>query len=335
MGDATARVDFPFWAWAVFVGLVAVLLFIDLFVLHRRAREVPFKEALWLSVGWIAISLAFGGFIWYIEGWGAAATYVTAYLVEKSLSLDNVFVFSVIFSSFAVPREYRYHVLFYGVLGALVFRAIFIVLGTSLLSAFSWLVYVFGAFLIFTGVRMVFGGDEDPDPQDNPALKFLRRRLPVTEDYRGDHFIIQDDGKRYATPLLATLVVIEASDVIFAIDSVPAVLAITKTTFVAYSAVAFAVLGLRALYFTLEGLVNRFVYLHYGLATILVLLGVEFVLEGFGIHLPVYVSLIAIGTIITVSIVASLIATRGDESDGDGPGGDGEQGSEQSEEVRT
>ncbi len=319
-GDAVASVNFPLWAWLVFLGLVAVLLFLDLFVLHRGAREIPFSEALWLSVGWVAISLAFGGFVWFVEGSSVAITYLTAYLVEKSLSLDNVFVFSVIFSSFAVPKEYRYHVLFYGVLGALVFRAIFIVLGTSLLSTFSWLVYVFGAFLIFTGVRMFFGSDEDPDPQDNRALKFLTRRLPLTEDYRGDHFIIQDDGKRYATPLLATLVVIEASDIIFAVDSVPAVLAITKSTFVAYSSIAFAILGLRALYFTLEGLVDRFVYLHYGLGAILLILGVEFVLEGFGIHLPTYVSLVVIAAIITVSIVASLFATRGGNSYRDNSG---------------
>lgn len=216
-GDAMANVSFPLWVWLFFVGLVLALLFLDLFVLHRGAKEVPFSEALWLSAGWIAISIAFGGFIWFVEGSTATVTYLTAYLVEKSLSLDNVFVFSVIFSSFAVPKEYRYHVLFYGVLGALVFRAIFIVLGTALLSTFSWLVYVFGAFLVFTGARMIFGGGGgggDPDPQDNRALKLLRRFLPVTEDYQGDNFVVQDNGRRYATPLLATLVVIEASDVV-------------------------------------------------------------------------------------------------------------------------
>jgi tellurite resistance protein TerC len=331
-GEAAASLNFPLWAWLIFLALVAVLLFFDLFVLHRGAREVPFGEALWLSVGWVVISIAFGGFIWFIEGPTVAATYLTAYLVEKSLSLDNVFVFSVIFSSFAVPREYRYHVLFYGVLGALVFRAIFVVLGTSLLSAFGWLVYIFGAFLIFTGLRMVFGGDEDTDPQENRALKFLTRRLPVTEDYRGDHFIVRDDGQRYATPLLATLIVIEASDVIFAIDSVPAVLAITKSAFVAYSSIAFAVLGLRALYFTLEGLVDRFVYLHYGLGAILVILGMKFVLEGFGIHLPIYLSLIAIAVTLTVSIAVSLFSTHSDNSGRDNSVEGDEQGNGRSEE---
>ncbi len=309
-------VNFPLWVWLVFAGLVLVLLFIDLFVLHRGAREVPFREALWLSAGWIGISLAFGGFVWFVAGSGAALTYLTAYLVEKSLSLDNVFVFSVIFSSFAVPKEYRYHVLFYGVLGALVFRGIFIVLGTALLSTFSWLVYVFGAFLVFTGARMIFGSGGESDPQDNRTLKLLRRFVPVTDDYRGDHFLIQDDGKRYATPLLATLVVIEASDIVFAVDSVPAVLSITSSTFVAYSSIAFAVLGLRALYFALEGLVDRFVYLHYGLAAILIILGVEFVLEGFGLHFPIYASLVVIAAILTISVVVSLMATRGASSEG-------------------
>jgi tellurite resistance protein TerC len=311
---APASVTFPFWAWAVFVGLVVALLFLDLFVLHRKAKEIPFKEALWLSGFWIAVSLAFGAFVWLVGGADAGGRYLTAYLVEKSLSVDNVFVFAVIFSGLAVPEKYRYHVLFWGVIGALVFRLLFILAGTALLSTFSWLVYVFGAFLVFTGIRLLRGGgnDEETDPQDNRALKLLRRVLPFTEDYRGDRFFVSENGKRYATPLLAALVVIEASDVIFAIDSVPAVLSLTQTTFVAYSAMAFAVLGLRALYFALEGLVDRFVYLHYGLAAILIFLGAEFILQGFGIHVPIYASLLFIAAVITASVVVSLKATRGD-----------------------
>ena len=303
---------FPFWAWAVFVGLVVGLLVLDLFVLHRKAKAVPFREALWLSGFWIVVSLAFGGFVWLVGGPDAGSRYLTAYLVEKSLSVDNVFVFSVIFSGLAVPEKYRYHVLFWGVIGALVFRFLFILVGSALLASFSWLVYVFGAFLVFTGVRLLrSGGDEETDPRDNRVLKLLRRVLPVTEDYQGDNFFVRKGGKRYATPLLAALVVIESSDVVFAIDSVPAVLSLTQTTFVAYSAMAFAVLGLRALYFALEGLVDRFVYLHYGLAAILIFLGAEFVLQGLGLHLPIYVSLLFIAAVITVSIVASLRATSG------------------------
>lgn len=328
-GDAAASVTLPVWAWFVFVGLVVVLLFLDLFVLHRGARKIPFRESLWLSGFWILISLAFGGFIWSITGASVAGEYLAAYLVEWSLSLDNVFVWAVIFSSFSVPEEYRYHVLLWGVMGALVFRALFVLAGIGLLSTFSWLVFVFGAFLIFTGFRMLRNKDEETDYQNSCAVKYLERRLPVTEDYRGDHFIIREDGKRYATPLLAVLVVIESSDVLFAIDSVPAVLSITSNTFVAYSAVAFAILGLRALYFALEGLIDRFVYLHYGLAAILVFVGVKFVLEGFGVHLPILASLLPIAAIITISIVASLLATRGklpsvgSETDGAGPWGGG------------
>jgi tellurite resistance protein TerC len=302
---------FPLWAWLVFVGLVFALLFLDLFVLHRGAREVPFKEAMWLSGFWIAISLAFGGFVWAVAGPSAGGEYLAAYLLEKSLSLDNVFVFAVIFSAFAVPREYRYHVLFWGVIGALVARAVFILAGTALLSAFSWLVFVFGAFLVFTGFRMFRGRDEDADPQGSRVLKLVRRILPTTEDYRGDHFFVRENGKLYATPLLAVLVVVETSDIMFAIDSVPAVLAVTSSAFVAYSSNAFAVLGLRALYFALEGLIDRFVYLHYGLAAMLTFVGTKLLLQGFGVHIPIVVSLIVIVAAITVSIVASLIATRG------------------------
>lgn len=315
---APAEASFPPWAWAVFVGLTVLLLFLDLFVLHRRAREIPFEEALWLSGFWVAISLIFAGFVWFVAGMDPALRYLTAYLVEKSLSVDNVFVFAVIFSSFAVPGQYRYHVLFYGVIGALVFRFLFILAGTALLSAFEWIVYVFGAFLIFTGVRMFFKSEEETDPRDNRAYKLLTRYLPLTDDYKGDNFVVRLDGKLYATPLLAALVVVEASDIVFAVDSVPAVLSLTNTTFVAYSAMTFAVLGLRALYFALQGLTERFVYLHYGLAAILVFLGVEFTLQGLGVHVPIYASLAFITAVVTGSILASLKATRGRDGEAEG-----------------
>lgn len=316
--DAAASVAFPVWAWVVFIGLVATLLLLDLFVLHRGARKIPFRESLWLSAGWISISLAFGAFIFFLTGPAVAGEYLAAYLVEWSLSLDNVFVWAVIFSSFAVPEEYRYHVLFWGVMGALVFRAVFVMVGISLLATFGWLVFVFGAFLIFTGFRMFRSsdGDNETDYQNSRAVRFLKKRLPVTEDYRGDHFVIMENGKRYATPLLAVLVVIESSDILFAIDSVPAVLSITSNTFVAYSSIAFAILGLRALYFALEGLIDRFKYLHYGLAAILVFVGAKFILEGFGVHLPIYASLLPIAAILAVSIAASLYFTRGRVSGG-------------------
>lgn len=310
--DAAASVVFPTWAWAVFIGVVATLLFLDLFVLHRGARRIPFREALWLSAGWISVALAFGAFVYFLTGPAVAGEYLAAYLVEWSLSLDNVFVWAVIFSAFAVPEEYRYHVLFWGVVGAIVFRAIFVTVGISLLSAFSWLVFVFGAFLIFTGFRMFRsgGGGDETDFRDNRVLKFIERRFPLTDGYRGDHFVITENGKRFATPLLAVLVVIESSDLLFAIDSVPAVLSITSNTFIAYSSIVFAILGLRALYFALEGLINRFEYLHYGLSAILVFVGAKFILEGVGVHLPIYASLIPIAGILAISIAASLYLTR-------------------------
>jgi tellurite resistance protein TerC len=219
-----------------------------------------------------------------------------------------------------VPEEYRYHVLLWGVMGALVFRAIFVVVGIGLLSAFTWLVFVFGAFLIFTGIRMLRrSGDEEQHPENSRVLRLFRRFVPVTSDYRGDHFFVKHGGRRCATPLLAALVVIESSDVLFAIDSVPAVLSITTNTFVAYSSIAFAVLGLRHLYFALEGLIDRFAYLHYGLAAILVFVGAKFVVQGFGVHVPILVSLLVIAVALVVSIVGSLIATRGGGSGrGDG-----------------
>lgn len=310
--DAAANFQFPVWAWFVFVGLVLLLLFVDLFVLHRKAREIPFSEALVLSAGWISISMLFGVFIWALSSTPIAAEYYAAYLVEWSLSLDNVFVFSVIFTSFAVPKEYRYHVLFWGVMGALVFRAIFVSVGIGLLNTFGWLVFIFGAFLIFTGYRMwKSSGSDEKDYKNSRYLRYFNRIFPATEDYHGDNFFVRINGKRLATPLLAVLVVIEASDLLFAVDSVPAVLSITQNTFIAYSAVVFAVLGLRALYFALEGLVDRFVYLHYGLAIILVFVGVKLILQGFGLHLPVAASLLPIATIIAVSIGYSLYATRG------------------------
>lgn len=318
--DVAATINFPTWAWAVLVGLVAGLLFLDLFVFHRGARKIPFKEALVWTGFWITVALGFGGFIWYLTNPAVAAEYLAAYLVEWSLSLDNVFVWAVIFTSFAVPEEYRYHVLFWGVMGALVFRAIFVIVGMALLSTFSWLVFVFGAFLIFTGIRM-FREDpqEEQHPEDNRVLKLLRRRMPFTSDYHGDHFFVKNNGARCATPLVAVLVVIETSDLIFAVDSVPAVLGITSSTFVAYSAIAFAVLGLRHLYFALEGLMNRFTYLHYGLSAILIFVGVKFLLEGFGVHLPILASLLPIAGLLAVSIAASWYFTR----DGD-PGTEGD-----------
>lgn len=314
--NTMANVNFPLWAWFVFIGLVLGLLVLDLFVLHRQAREVSFKESLLETAGWIAIALLFGVFIWFIAGWNPALRYYTAYIVEKALSVDNAFVWSVIFSSFAVPHKYRYHVLFYGVIGALVFRFAFLYIGSYLLSTFGWLVFVFGAFLIYTGVHLLWsGGGEQSDPKNSRMMKLFERLMPTTEEYHGDHFTVKKNGKRFATPLLSCLILIEAADVVFAVDSVPAVLSIARTDFVAYTAMAFAVLGLRALYFALEEMLDRFVYLDYGLSAVLIILGVEFALRGFGIHIPIWVTLAVVASIIAVSIVVSFMTTRGGSSE--------------------
>jgi tellurite resistance protein TerC len=287
------------------------LLALDLFVFHRKAHKVGVREAAWTTAFWVSVALAFGGFVWALAGTGIAGEYFTGYLVEWSLSVDNVFVFSLIFTSFAVPEEYRYRVLFWGVIGALVARAVFVGAGASLLSAFGWLVFVFGIFLVFTGLRMLRrGSGGEQDPRNNRALGLLRRFLPVTKGYENGHFLTRHAGKLYATPLLAVLVVIESSDVIFAVDSVPAVLSITTNPFVVYSSNVFAILGLRHLYFLLEGAVDRFTYLHYGLAAVLIFVGAKFLLEGLGLHIPIAASLPFIALAVGASIAASLIATR-------------------------
>lgn len=318
--NAMTNANFPLWTWFVLIGVMLGLLLLDLFVLHRKARAIPLQESLWETTGWIAIALGFGEFIWYIAGWDTALKYYTAYIVEKALSIDNAFVWYVIFSSFAVPQKYRYHVLFYGVIGALVFRFLFLFVGSYLLSTFGWLAFVFGAFLIFTGAHLLWsGGGEESDPRNSRVLNLFERLFPTTENYHGDRFTVKEHGKRFATPLLSCLVLIEASDIVFAIDSVPAVLSIAQNVFVAYSAMAFAVLGLRALYFALEELINRFVYLNYGLSVVLVILGVEFALRGFDIHIAIWITLAVVASIILVSILASFMATRGGASEGENP----------------
>ena len=303
---------FPIWAWVFFVGLVLGLLALDLFVFHRQAHKIHVREAALTTAFWVSMALAFGVFVWALAGSGAASEYFTGYIVEWSLSVDNVFVFSLIFTSFAVPEQYRYRVLFWGVIGALVARAVFVGVGASLLSAFGWLVFVFGIFLVLTGLRMFrrgTGGEQDP--RNHRALRLLRRFLPVTQDYHNGHFLLRDKGKLFATPLLAVLVVVETTDVIFAVDSVPAVLSITTNPFIVYSSNAFAVLGLRHLYFLLEGAVDRFTYLHYGLAAVLIFVGTKFLLEGFGVHIPISASLPFIALAVGSSIAISLYATRG------------------------
>jgi tellurite resistance protein TerC len=302
---------FPIWAWVVFSAFLLLMLALDLFVLHRHAKEISFREATVFSAFWVALALFFGILVWLWAGPTTASEYYAGYIIEKALSVDNVFVFALIFSYFAVPVQYQYRVLFWGVVGALVLRAIFILLGAELLERYDWMVYVFGAFLIYTGVRMAFHSNEEVHPERNPVLKLLRRLLPMTSGYRGQRFLVREKGVLMATPLLAVLVAVETTDVIFAVDSIPAIFAITTDTFVVWTSNAFAILGLRALYFMLAGLIQRFVYLSVGLSIILVFVGVKFIISELVGKVPIWVSLPFIALVITVSIAASLWKTRG------------------------
>jgi len=315
----TEALDFavPLWAWFALGGAIVVMLAIDL-ALHRDDHVVSFREAAIWSGIWIGAGLALGLVLWWWQGGDVAATYYSAYLIEKALSVNNVFIFALIFSYFAVPDRYQHRVLFWGVIGALLMRLVFIFVGSSLLETFFWTAYVFGLFLVYTGWRMAFRHDEPTDPGNNPVLRIMRRVMPVTGEYDGNRFLTRVNGKRAGTMLLVALVAIESSDLIFAIDSVAAVLAITTNTFIVWASIAMAVLGLRALYFCLAGLLRRFVHLHYGLAFLLVFAGVKLILSETPVgKLPIWLSLSVILGTLAISIIWSLHATR---NDGPGPG---------------
>jgi tellurite resistance protein TerC len=297
-------------SWVIFAVVVLGLLSLDLFVFHREAKPVRMREAgAWVAV-WVTLGLGFGGWIFLTRGATSGGEYLAGYLIEYSLSMDNVFVFAVLFSYFGVPAAYQHRLLFWGVFGAIVFRAIFILAGTALLERFHIVVYVFGLLLLFTAWRMVTAGAENVDPSKNIFLKLIRRAMPVTHDFDGPKFFTRRNGRLFATPLFAALVVIESSDIMFAIDSVPAILAITTDTFIVFTSNAFAIMGLRSLYFLLAGLIDRFEYLKYGLAALLAFAGFKMLLSDV-IHIDIWLSLGVIVGILAVSVVVSLVATRG------------------------
>lgn len=301
----------PLWVWVAFGAGILALLAVDL-LLHRDDHVVGFREAAIWSGVWIAAALAFGVVVWAWQGGEAAATFYSAYLIEKALSVDNVFVFALVFSYFAIPERYQHRILFWGVVGALVFRLVFIFVGAGLLETFFWTAYVLGVFLVYTGWKMAFRHDTPMDPEANPVVRLMRRVMPVDPRVHGNRFLVRLDGRRTATLLLVALVAIETTDLVFAIDSVAAVLAITTNTFIVWTSIALAVLGLRALYFCLAGLMRRFVHLHYGLAFLLAFAGVKLILSETPVgKLPVWLSLSVIVATLTVSVVWSLRATRG------------------------
>jgi tellurite resistance protein TerC len=298
-------VDVQVWEWAAFVGFILAMLALDLFVFHRDAHEVSLREAATWSVIWMALGLAFGGLIWLWYGGQAAGEYVAGYLIERSLSIDNLFIFVVIFAFFAVPAALQHRVLFLGVVGALVFRAIFIAAGASLLDAFHWMIYVFGAFLVFAAVKMARGRAFKLRPDSNPVLRLIHRAIPSTTEYRGQRFVVREAGKWLATPLLMVLVIVETTDVVFAVDSIPAIFAVTDDTFLVFTSNAFAILGLRALYFLLARMMGRFHYLKYGLAGVLMFVGAKMLVSDL-YEIPIWLSLAVIVSAIGAAVVASL-----------------------------
>ena len=296
----------PLWAWSAVILAIGFFLLVD--IRTHKLRPPTLTWALIASAAWIGVSVLFGVILGIMQGAGVAEQYFGAYLLEKSLSIDNVFVFVVLFSTFAVPRVLQHRVLYYGVVGALVLRAAFITAGANLLDDFSWIRYLFGAIVVIAGLRMAHGG-EPVDPERNLLVRGVRRIVPVTADYQGDRFFVRQFGRRVATPLLVVLVAIESSDIVFATDSIPAVFGVTTDVFVVFTSNAFAVLGLRALYFVFADLMDRFSYLQYGLAVLLVFIGVKLLLAG-TVEIPIFFTLAFISLAIGVSILVSVVTWR-------------------------
>ncbi|WP_040338838.1 TerC family protein [Candidatus Blastococcus massiliensis] len=302
--------DVSLWLWFSVLGLILGMLAIDLFA-HRTAHVIAVREAAAWSAVWITIGVAFGAWVWWAHGAEFGQQYFAGYLIEKSLAVDNVFVWAIIFTFFAVPREFQHRVLFFGVLGALVFRGLFIAGGSVLIASFGWILYLFAGFLLWTGVRMIRQRDEHLDPSTSRSLRLFRRYVPMTDAYHGQRFVIRRAGVLMATPLLAVLVLVEITDIIFAVDSIPAIFAVTDEPFLVFTANAFAILGLRAMYFLLADLIHRFVYLKVGLALVLVWVGIKMLLKVDVFYIPTTVSLAVITVLIGGSVVLSLRATRG------------------------
>jgi tellurite resistance protein TerC len=292
-----------------FLAFVALLLFADLLIVHRKPHAISLREAGIESAVWISIGLAFTLVILFWQGGGAAGEYLAGYLIEKSLSIDNVFVWAVILSYFAVPREFQFRVLFWGIFGALVLRAVFIFTGVALIERFDWVLYVFGAFLLFTAFRIARHDDVEVHPENNPILRVIRKVIPSTTEYDGQKLFTRVSGRTLATPLFAVLVMIETTDVVFAVDSIPAILAVSREPFIVFSSNAFAILGLRALYFLLAGMAGKFRYLNLGLGVILAFVGVKMIIAEW-YHMPIWLSLTVIAVVLTVTIFASLRADR-------------------------
>ena len=301
--------DVPIWLWLTVLGLILGMLAIDLFA-HRHASVISLKEAAWWSAIWVTLGVAFGGLIWYLYGAELGQQYFAGFVIEKSLAVDNVFVWAIIFAAFSVPRQFQHRVLFLGVLGALIFRGIFIALGYSLIKSFGWILYLFAAFLIWTGIQMMLKRNEHMDPTEMKFYKLFRRFIPTADKFYGQKLLVRKAGVLVATPLLLVLALVEFTDIIFAVDSIPAIFAVTDEPFIVFTANAFAVLGLRAMYFLLADLIHRFVYLKVGLSVILVWVGIKMALHDV-YKVPTTLSLAVIISVIAIAVIASLIKTKG------------------------
>ncbi|MCY7378726.1 MAG: TerC family protein [Gemmatimonadaceae bacterium] len=294
------------WFWVAFIAFVLAMLALDLGVFNKTPHVVKAKEAAAWTAVWVGLALVFAaGLAWFVDR-QTALTFLTGYVIEESLSIDNIFVIVLIFQYFAVPAQYQHRVLFWGILGALIMRGIFIGVGAALLVRFEWIIYIFGALLVITGIRMALKQDEEFDGEQNPVVKFVRRFLPVTSDYRGKHFLTMENGKRHATPLLLALVLVEVTDLIFAIDSIPAIFGITRDPFIVFTSNIFAVMGLRSLFFLLASVVTKFHLLKYGLAVILTFVGTKMLIEHW-VHIPILLSLGVVMAVLAASVVASLV----------------------------
>jgi len=300
------------WLWAGFNLFVIMLLALDLGVLHRGDRVIAVREALWLSLGYVVVALIFAAGVFVFMSREAGYAFLTGYFIEKSLSVDNIFVFVLIFMHFAVPPQYQYRVLFWGVLGALIMRGGLILLGSAVIDAFHWVIYLFGAFLVFTGIKMLITVGREPDLDKNRVAMFMRRHFRVTEGFVGHQFFARQNGVLYITPLFIVLVLVELTDVVFALDSIPAIFAITTDPFIVYTSNVFAILGLRALYFALVGVIRRFHYLKYGLSLVLILVGVKMLVNAyFGKKfIPTEVALLTTAVLIGGSMLISIVRTR-------------------------
>ncbi len=302
----------PVWMWLVFIALVTSVLALDLGVLHRGSQEIGVRESLWLSAFYITVGVAFGSWVWWQAGQEAAVAYLTGFVVEKSLAMDNVFVIAMIFGALAIPRKYQHRVLFWGIIGVIVLRAVMIGVGAVLVNEFAWVLYLFAAFLIFTGIQMWRTADQHYDVEHSRVLAWIRGHLPVTQQLHGERFFVREGGRLWVTPLFVALLMVEFVDIVFAVDSVPAIFAITSDPFIVYTSNIFAILGLRALYFALAAVIDRFAYLKYALAVLLVFIGSKiFVADALGLaKFPPAASLGITFAILAAGVGWSLYKTR-------------------------